>query len=69
MTWTEEKNGYPYEFIGRCDCKAGRSIDGLQPAAAHLSPFEMEEIKEVNRKREIEDVEKRRIEYERTKID
>lgn len=63
VTWTEQQGGYPYEFVGRCDCMAGRNLEGLQPAAAHLSPFEISEISAKNKQIEAE-AEKRRKENE-----
>lgn len=54
VTWIEQRGGYPYEFMGRCDCRAGRSVEGLQAAAEHLSPFEISEISEKNKQIETE---------------
>lgn len=54
VTWTEQRGGYPYEFMGRCDCRAGMSLEGLHPAAAYLSPFEISEISEKNKRIEAE---------------
>ena len=42
---------------------AGRNLEGLQPAAAHLSPFEISEISEKNKQIE-EEAKKRRKENE-----
>lgn len=63
VTWTEQHGGYQYEYMGRCDCRAGRNLEGLQPAAVHLSPFEISEISAKNKRIEAE-AEKRRKENE-----
>lgn len=55
VKWTENRDGAVYEFMGRCDCKAGRRIEGLPSASAHLSPFELSDIARENKRLEEED--------------
>lgn len=54
VIWTEKRKEHPYEFMGRCGCRAGKRFPGVPPAEAALSPFEIEAIEAANREMEQE---------------
>ena len=57
VKWTVMQDGVAYEYMGRCDCRKGRIIDGLPLASAYLSPFELSDIAKENRRLEEENAE------------
>lgn len=56
ISWSEIRWGYSYQFMARCDCRAGDSFSGLPLAKDVLSPFELQEMAAAKTKTEFREV-------------